>query len=482
MKNLNQSEKLHIMPRLVIHPGTPQAWEINLKPGLNFLGRGASNDFKIEDLSISGSHCQIVIDNGAATIKDMGSTNGTYVNLSKIRESRLESGQPLRLGSVDMIFYTDGPDAANAIIVPPPPTQASQSPPLPPPVRVTVPTPPALKPAGALKISGLAQSSEPAPVATETDSPPVPPDFDAGGSAGIMGTRFCKFHPKSPARFLCNKCNRTFCELCVTSRNVGAKVVKTCRSCGVECVPVQFRRAATKSFYASLAGAFTYPFKGAGIIILICATIAFAAIGFLSRGVIGILIAISLYGFIFLFMQNIIHTTTSDETEDMNFPEVGGLYGAAFQLAVVFVASFWLWIALAVARLFEVDIPVEAIIASRILGLIYFPMALLAVAMKDSPLAANPLIVLPAMMKVPGQYAITVVLLLIVYGISTVGDVVSGQAGHSMMFTKDMSTFFVNVGIKCALGLVSVYLLCVTMRILGLFYNDSKEKLGWFTR
>jgi hypothetical protein len=28
--------------------------------------------------------------------------------------------------------------------------------------------------------------------------------------------------------------------------------------------------------------------------------------------------------------------------------------------------------------------------------------------------------------------------------------------------------------------LVSVYLLTVSMRVLGLFYNANKEKLGWF--
>ena len=453
------------MPRLVIHPGTPQAWEIELKPGLNFLGRGASNDFKIEDLSISGSHCQIVINDAGATIKDMGSTNGTYVKGARIEESPLISGQPFRLGSVDMIFYTDGPDAVTSVVVPPPSEAA------PPPPR-----PPALKPGGSLRISGFAPAPEPVATTTMTDAPPLTPPLEEPGV--FTGTRYCKFHPKTPARFLCNKCNRTFCELCVTARNVGPKVVKTCRSCGVECVPVQFQAAAAKSFWASLAGAFIYPFKGAGIIILICATIVFAALNFVK----GILLSIAIYGMVFLFMQNIIHTTTSDENEDMSFPDFSGLFGAAFQLLIVFVASFWLWIGLAIAKFSDVEIPVEAIIASRILGLIYFPMALLAVAMKDSPLAANPLIVVPAMMKAPAQYSITVVFLLLVYAISAVGDMISGNAGHSMMTTKDMSTFFVSAGIKCALGLVSVYLLCVTMRILGLFYNASKDKLGWFNR
>lgn len=35
--------------RLVVNPNTPQTWEIQLKPGLNSLGRGDANDFTIAD-------------------------------------------------------------------------------------------------------------------------------------------------------------------------------------------------------------------------------------------------------------------------------------------------------------------------------------------------------------------------------------------------------------------------------------------------
>ena len=40
------------------------------------------------------------------------------------------------------------------------------------------------------------------------------------------------------------------------------------------------------------------------------------------------------------------------------------------------------------------------LIPGWIFGALYFPMALLAVAMKDTPIAANPLIVVPAIFKV----------------------------------------------------------------------------------
>lgn len=97
------------MPRLVVNPGSPTAWEIQLKPGVNFIGRGFANDVKIPDGSVSGSHCQITVGDGGAIIKDLGSTNGTFVNRAPVREAPLASGQSVRLGSVEMMFYSDAP-------------------------------------------------------------------------------------------------------------------------------------------------------------------------------------------------------------------------------------------------------------------------------------------------------------------------------------------------------------------------------------
>jgi hypothetical protein len=51
----------------------------------------------------------------------------------------------------------------------------------------------------------------------------------------------------------------------------------------------------------------------------------------------------------------------------------------------------------AVLKFFDVyDAPANLLIATMVLGCLYFPMAFLAVAMKDTALAANPLVVIPA--------------------------------------------------------------------------------------
>jgi FHA domain/B-box zinc finger len=456
------------MRRLVVNPGTPQAWEIQLKPGSNLLGRGFANDFRLEDPSVSSSHCEITVSGDSVSIKDLGSTNGTFVDRQPVQEAKLNSGQTIHLGGVPVAFYSDESTAAPATAAVPVMATASgatASPPIRPSIR----------------IASAAASNQPA-------APPMPPPVvqqeDVGATAFLQaGPRFCKFHPKSPARYLCTKCNRTFCELCVVSRTVGGTVRKNCRSCGVECQPLQvtITRAVQRGFYASLPGAFIYPFRGMGLIILILATCAFAALGFLSAGLLSIFAKIVFYGFLFLFMQNIIHTTVSDENEPLSFPDTGGLFGAAFQLAGTILVSFGLAIGLLVARLFDVEIPVAGIIAAVILGCLYFPMAFLAVAMKDSVMAANPLVVIPSIMKIPVQYLVASIVLMSVFGARQLGGIVSSLLGMESMSTHSMNVFFIAIGMQAVWAFVSVYLLTVNMRILGLLYTSSKDELGWFS-
>ncbi|HEY3857064.1 MAG TPA: hypothetical protein VGO67_21990 [Verrucomicrobiae bacterium] len=238
---------------------------------------------------------------------------------------------------------------------------------------------------------------------------------------------------------------------------------------------------APKSYYAKLPEAFAYPFKGSGVMILIIATICYSAVHFVSAGLFGLIMRTFLYGFVFLFMQNIILTTTTNEKEPLSFPDASGLVGAASQLGGTILMSFWPAIALEIAKLSDVNIPSEAIIAAVILGGIYFPMALLVVAMKDTVVAANPLIVIPAMAKAPMKYSVTAALTLVVFGVRQLGNILSGTAGTVTFRTHDMNVFFMAIAYQAIWALLSVYLLTVMMRILGLFYNSTKKQLGWFS-
>ncbi len=440
---------------LVVNPNTTQAWEIQLKPGLNSLGRGDANDFTIADPSVSTNHCRIEVTDGGVSLQDLGSTNGTFVNQAPVQQAVLEHGQSLRFGSVELLFQSDAPAAPDVLTIPSAPA-------------------PRMRPAG-LRISGAAHAAPEAPAADPVGAPPVAPPVV--GVAG--GARFCKFHPKSTAHYLCNKCNRTFCELCVNTRHE----VKTCRSCGVECTPLHVEYSApadAPGFFAQLPGAFIYPFKGTGLLVLIVATLLFAA---LSRvGWFAILLKIASFGYFFSYMQNIIHATAAEEKQMPELPAFDGLFGACFSLVGTVLMSFGIAIRLAVARLwFEVEaIPMAAIIAAVVLGCLYFPMAFLAAAMKDTALAANPLVVVPAIVKVPVEYIVTVILMTSIFGVQRLGDMIAGGAGSVSLTTRSMSTLFMAFGFQAVWSFLSVYLLSVNMRILGLLYVAKKEVLEWF--
>src|SRR5579859_288519 len=96
------------MPRLIVNAGTPQAVEFVLKPGANYVGRGFANDFKLDDASVSGSHAQFTVNGKEVIVKDLGSTNGTFVNRIRITEVVLQPGQYVRLGGIELLLQADG--------------------------------------------------------------------------------------------------------------------------------------------------------------------------------------------------------------------------------------------------------------------------------------------------------------------------------------------------------------------------------------
>lgn len=103
--------------RLIINPGTPQAWEIQLKPGVNRIGRGEDNDFVINHQSVSTHHCELIVADSTVTLRDLGSTNGTFVERVPVTEIQLHTGHHVQFGSVGLVFESVGlpplPDAVN---------------------------------------------------------------------------------------------------------------------------------------------------------------------------------------------------------------------------------------------------------------------------------------------------------------------------------------------------------------------------------
>ena len=97
------------MPKLVVHSGKPQTHDFELKAGTNTLGRDVANDFTIDDPSVSSFHAKIIVDGSSVSIKDLGSTNGTFILHSQVNEGVIQPGQFIRLGNVYLVFEADSP-------------------------------------------------------------------------------------------------------------------------------------------------------------------------------------------------------------------------------------------------------------------------------------------------------------------------------------------------------------------------------------
>src|SRR5580765_2497502 len=96
------------MPKLLVKGGLELS-EIELKPGPNTLGSAGGNDIQIEDPSVSEFHCEIVISDGKAVVRDLDSTNGTLIDREPIQEAVIRPGQTLQIGNAEMFFDTEIP-------------------------------------------------------------------------------------------------------------------------------------------------------------------------------------------------------------------------------------------------------------------------------------------------------------------------------------------------------------------------------------
>jgi pSer/pThr/pTyr-binding forkhead associated (FHA) protein len=224
------------MPRLVLHAGTAQARGFELKPGSNYLGRAFSNDFKIEDPSVSGSHVQIVIDGDVIMVKDLGSTNGTFINRSQVREGYLQPGQLLNLGSVELLVEADSgatPSSLSPNAVPPMPATNGSSYHAPIVARVSAPPP-------------APRAVAPPPSPPPRTQAPAAAEPVAGMVDPPKGKTACKFHRTAAGQWLCQACSELFCSLCVTTRRTDEGSGAFCRKCGTQCVPVKVKLVAKK--------------------------------------------------------------------------------------------------------------------------------------------------------------------------------------------------------------------------------------------
>jgi hypothetical protein len=132
---------------------------IELKLGVNRIGRSPDNDFPISHPSVSNLHCELILREDGVLIRDLESTNGTFVNGQQIKEVKLSVGQSVHLGDVEL--FVESTD-----------------------VKVAIPK--------------FINTDLPAPPVVLTD-----------------GSLVCPRHPQARVTHQCTQCKEVMCEACV---------------------------------------------------------------------------------------------------------------------------------------------------------------------------------------------------------------------------------------------------------------------------
>lgn len=106
------------MAKLVVLNEGLAGQSYELKVVKTTIGRVEDNAFPIMQASISSHHCEVLLRGDEVVIKDLNSTNGTFINGTQISgEAVLKPGQTLRLGQVELRLDTGAggpPTAAGA--------------------------------------------------------------------------------------------------------------------------------------------------------------------------------------------------------------------------------------------------------------------------------------------------------------------------------------------------------------------------------
>jgi hypothetical protein len=172
------------MARILIKTEEIENRTIELRLGVNRLGRDLDCDFPVEHSTVSTVHCEIIVTADGVLLRDCDSTNGTFINGEPVREAWLAAGQEIKLGDVELLVENTD-------------------------INVAIPE-------------------------FERDRPKPPVMAEGGGM-------LCPRHPRTQVTYKCTNCAEVMCSSCVRVMRIkGGKPLYLCPLCSRKCEPLQF--------------------------------------------------------------------------------------------------------------------------------------------------------------------------------------------------------------------------------------------------
>lgn len=177
---------------------------LELRLGANRVGRDPDADFTLAHPSVSSTHCEFILSHDGVFLRDCDSTNGTFVNNEPVKAARLQPGQSVRLGDVELTV--ESTDATIAI----------------PKMERDIPAPPLMQADGALR---------------------------------------CRRHPEAAVTFRCTHCREQFCTACVHILRLqgGGKPLFLCPLCSHKCERLKKNERTKEDFLGRLGRTIRMP-------------------------------------------------------------------------------------------------------------------------------------------------------------------------------------------------------------------------------
>lgn len=98
----------HVDLTLILVTPEGRQQEVPVRKPRQIVGRNTDCAIRIPVSSVSRQHCEITVDDRKAVIKDLGSSNGTYVNRAMVAEHTLASGDHICIGPAVFVVRIDG--------------------------------------------------------------------------------------------------------------------------------------------------------------------------------------------------------------------------------------------------------------------------------------------------------------------------------------------------------------------------------------
>jgi pSer/pThr/pTyr-binding forkhead associated (FHA) protein len=165
------------MARLIIKTEGLGQQALELRLGINRVGRDTDCELHLPHTTVSSLHCELALSDDGVHMRDCDSTNGTFINGEPVAEAWLVPGQQLRFGDVELLVESTD-------------------------VVIAIPQ---------------FERGEPAPAA--------PVILENGLTA-------CPRHSETAATFRCTHCKEMMCNACVRIMRIkGGKPHYLCRLC-----------------------------------------------------------------------------------------------------------------------------------------------------------------------------------------------------------------------------------------------------------